>query len=128
MLSWGPLLVLLAQAASPAAAEHVVQPECHIPAAPPCIPFSDPRWRTEGCKIENGACFVLGVVEESLEIEASLTISPECKDDESQGSLREAALSALHDSGYTVLSWKETILQCSPEGFVDVEVNVKPGR
>ena len=125
MLSWGPLLVLLAQAASPAAAEHVVQPECHIPAAPPCIPFSDPRWRTEGCKIENGACFVLGVVEERLEVLATLTISPKCQDQKSQLDLKESALSALYDSGYTVFRLEERVVECSSKGFVDVEVTIE---
>lgn len=125
MLSWGPLLVLLAQAASPAAAEHVVQPECHIPAAPPCIPFSDPRWRVEGCKIETGACFVLGVEEQPLRVWASLTISPECEDRGSSLRLRDAALEALSDSGHDVASFEERIIKCSAAGFVDVEVKVE---
>ena len=83
MLSWGPLLVLLAQSTSPAASQPVADLECHIPAAPPCIPFSDPRWRVKGCKIEEGACFVLGVEEQPLRVWASLTISPACEAKES---------------------------------------------
>lgn len=122
MFSWGPLLVLLAQAPIVEAAKH--EP-CHIPAAPPCIPFSDPRWRTEGCKIENGACFVLGVVEERLEVLATLTISPKCQDQKSQLDLKESALSALYDSGYTVFRLEERVVECSSKGFVDVEVTIE---
>ena len=126
MLSWGPLLVLLAQSTSSAAPQPVADPECHIPAAPPCIPFSDPRWRVKGGKIENGACFVLGVEEQPLRVWASLTISPECEDKESRVRLREAALEALSDSGYEVASFEERIISCSAAGFVDVGVMFEP--
>ena len=124
MLYWGPLFVLLAQATSPVAAP-VVEPECHIPAAPPCIPFSDPRWRVKGCKIETGACFVLGVVEEPLKVWAYLTISPACEDKESRVRLRDAALKALSDSGYAIASSEEEVVTCSDAGFVDVKVTVE---
>ena len=125
MLFWGPLLVLLAQTPSPVVTKIVMEPECHIPAAPPCIPFSDPRWRVKGCKIDDGACFVLGVEEEPLEIWADLTISPKCRDEESRLNLRDAALVALFDAGYTVFSFKEQIVQCSRQGYVDVRVTIE---
>ena len=116
--------MLLAQSTSPAAPQPVADPEC--PAAPPCIPFSDPRWRVKGCKIEEGACFVLGVEEQPLRVWASLTISPACEDKESRVRLREAALEALSDSGYEVASFEERIISCSAAGFVDVGVMFEP--
>ena len=128
MLPWGLLLVLLAQAPGPVVTKLVMEPECHIPAAPPCIPFDDPRWKVEGCRIDDGACFVLGVEAERPEIWASLTISPRCRDRKSRASLRDAALIALFDSGYNFFSFEERVVKRSRKGFVDVKVTVEPSR
>ena len=128
MLPWGLLLVLLAQAPSPVVTRLVMEPECHIPAAPPCIPFDDPRWKVEGCRIDDGACFVFGVEGERPEIWASLTISQRCRDRKSQATLRDAALIALFDSGYNFFSFEERVVECSRKGFVDVQVTIEGGK
>ena len=75
MFLWG--LLLLAQATNPVVTKLVMEPDCHIPAAPPCIPFDDPRWKVEGCRIDDGACFVIGVEGNSCLCRRSLTISRE---------------------------------------------------
>ena len=126
MFLWG--LLLLAQATNPVVTKLVMEPDCHIPAAPPCIPFDDPRWKVEGCRIDDGACFVLGVEAKRPEILATLSISPRCGDKQSGARLRDAALIALFDSGYNFFSFEEIVVKCSKKGFVDVKVTVEDSK
>ena len=123
MFLWG--LLLLAQATNPVVTKLVMEPDCHIPAAPPCIPFDDPRWKVEGCRVDDGACFVIGVEAKRPEIWATLSISPRCGDRQSRTSLRDSALIALFDSGYNFFSFEERVVKCSKKGFVDVRLLIE---
>jgi hypothetical protein len=129
MLRWGILVLALTQSpseeASPVVTKLVMESECHIPAAPPCIPFNDPRWKVEGCRVDDGACFVLGVEAERPEIRVNLVISPKCGDQLSRDALRDAALATLFDSGYNLFSFEEKDVRCSRKGFVDIKVTVE---
>jgi len=127
MFFWG--LLLLAQATSPVVTKLVMEPDCHIPAAPPCIPFDDPRWRVEGCRIDDGACFVLGVEEPPHpDVNATIRISPKCKDKGSKQKLLMSALSMLFKTKYRLFTFEERLLKCSKSGYADVRLTVKEGK
>lgn len=124
MFFWG--LLLLAQATNPVVTKLVMEPDCHIPAAPPCIPFDDPRWRVEGCRIDDGACLVLGVEEPPHpDVNATIRISPKCKDKDSKKKLLMSALSMLFKTKYRLFTFEERLLKCSKSGYADVRLTVK---
>tara|TARA_Y100001973_G_C5192464_1_gene331879 strand:- start:171 stop:557 length:387 start_codon:yes stop_codon:yes gene_type:complete len=124
MFFWG--LLLLAQAPSPVVTKLVMEPDCHIPAAPPCIPFDDPRWKVEGCRIDDGACFVLQVEQKSRpDVNAEIRISPGCGEKGSKKRLMTAALKALFKTKYDRFTFEERVLKCSKSGYADVRLTVK---
>jgi hypothetical protein len=131
MLRWGLLLLALTQAPAEnvVVTKLVMEAECHIPAAPPCISFNDPRWKVEGCKIDDGACFALGVEQAPHPVvSATIRISPKCKDKESKSKLLESAVSMLFKTKYELFTFKEKMLKCSKSGYADVRLNVRKKR
>jgi hypothetical protein len=128
MLRWGLLLLALTQAPAEnvVVTKLVMEAECHIPAAPPCISFNDPRWKVEGCKIDDGACFALGVEQAPHPVvSATIRISPKCKDKNSKGKLLESAVSMLFKTKYELFTFEEKMLKCSKSGYADVRLIVK---
>jgi hypothetical protein len=128
MLRWGLLVLALTQAPADnvVVTKLVMEPDCHIPAAPPCIPFDDPRWRVKGCRIDDGACFVLHVEQKSRpDVNAKIRISPRCGEKGSKKRLMTAALKALFKTKYDRFTFEERTLKCSRKGYVDIRLVVE---
>jgi len=96
MFLWG--LLLLAQATNPVVTKLVMEPEC----------------------------LVLGVEQPPHpDVNATIRISPKCKDKESKERLLMSALSMLFKTKYRLFTFEEKVLRCSKSGYVDVRLTVK---
>jgi hypothetical protein len=129
MFLWGLVALTLLQAVEEPKViktKIVMEPDCHIPAAPPCIPFSDPRWRDPDCRVDNGACFVLQAEQAKRpEPLVRIIISPKCEDESSRGQLIKAARRMLSEMRHSGLVSEEETVECSSKGYVDVRLTVQ---
>ena len=60
-----------------------------------------------------------------MEPNATIRISPKCKDKDSKKKLLMSALSMLFKTKYRLFTFEERLLKCSKSGYADVRLTVK---